>query len=146
MESWWLMVQMPFKVKQVEESYRCLFKDSSCHKARHQLCQQFQCSCPVARAVVSYLAQSRYECNLSSPLGHYLKKSLLSQLVWLNETHTFTRTNIRHIMSHFPSVLSKLTFLQPTVLDMSKSLSVCTSIDVVVSIVTHCAALSLFID
>lgn len=50
-------------------------------------------------------------------------------------------------MSHFPFVLSKLTFLQPTVLhDMSKSLSVCTTIDTAVSIVTHYTALLLFIE
>ena len=44
------------------------------------------------------------------------------------QTHTHTHSNIRLIMSHFPFVSSKLTFLQPTVpLNTSKSLSVCTS-------------------
>lgn len=56
------------------------------------------------------------------------KEICLSQLFWWNKTHTHTHANIRLIMSHFPLVSSKLTFLQPTVpLDMSKSLSVCTS-------------------
>ena len=73
------------------------------------------------------------------------KKSPLNQLVWLTEI--LARGALRHIVSHFPFVLSKLTYLQPTVpLGMSKSLSVCTSIDVAVSIVTHYTALLLYLD
>lgn len=81
-----------------------------------------------------YQADSRHECNLSSPFD----LSPLSQHVWFNEIHTNWHVyNIRHIVSHFPFILSKLTCLQPSVsLGTSTSLSVYASIDVTVSIAT----------
>lgn len=99
-----------------------------------------------SRRLWFYQADSK---NVIYLLPRVITEFSLSQLVWLNEVHTHSHVkNIRHIMSHFPFVLSKLIFLQPTVPCpyMSKSLSVCTSIDVAVSIVTHYTALLLFID